>query len=396
MSGSRVTSSLNISEIEFALDNKDHELLDSRSSLGDCFGLRELDRLLNAGEGRLHKYIRVYKNGRELTVPSNFRYRNETQKNFVKMAYQDGGTVFVDELEERSAELGEVCRHLETRWGGEVSAKGFLTPAHQEGFPVHFDVTPSIVIQLDGSKTWSLYKKVIEHPTQLMNRSLARDELELLETITLKKGDVLCIAAGVPHEAACTNEHSFHVALSLDLWKPTQLIDYANKILTEKMGELRRPLYLSRKAELNELVKQALKRYCEELTDLDIDEVVGGFEKSFNANRYDAENLALTDLSLVPQINQDSLINRNSNKMVVSEAVNGALRLYPSGTMRPRKSLATTAAHITFPAVASQEIEHALNLTVPIPVKDLPGKLDVASKILITKELVKYGILAIV
>ena len=43
--------------------------------------------------------------------------------------------------------------------------------------------------------------------------------------------------------------------------------------------------------------------------------------------------------------------------------------------------------------MVEQEIDHVLNLTEPSPIKDISGVLDVASKVVLAKELVRNGVL---
>ena len=56
------------------------------------------------------------------------------------------------------------------------------------------------VLQLQGSKVWRLYKPIEVLPTECSG-DLVREDLELIEEVTLEQGDILYMPRGLVHEA---------------------------------------------------------------------------------------------------------------------------------------------------------------------------------------------------
>jgi ribosomal protein L16 Arg81 hydroxylase len=141
----------------------------------------------------------------------------------IEDAYRRGCTLLQTGLQLRWTPLARVCREIENEFfrrdaplAEAVSANSYLTPAHARGFDLHYDNHCAIVLQLHGSKDWTVFAPSEELPVKRCMRPLLRRELQ--DPLILKKlsaGDVLYIPRGFPHSAATNDEQSLHVTLAI-------------------------------------------------------------------------------------------------------------------------------------------------------------------------------------
>lgn len=141
----------------------------------------------------------------------------------VEDAYRRRCTLLQSGLQLRWAPLARICRDMENQFlarsvpfAEAVAANSYLTPAHAQGFDLHYDNHCAIVLQLHGSKEWSIFPPTDELPVARCTRPIQRQELQDPIMVTrLRAGDVLYIPRGFPHCAATAEETSLHVTLSL-------------------------------------------------------------------------------------------------------------------------------------------------------------------------------------
>ncbi|WP_321861736.1 JmjC domain-containing protein [Burkholderia cenocepacia] len=386
-----------ISALNFSQDilGRQHRVYRATSDLWKELSLLKTEEYLNQCEGSLHTFTRVLEDGVDLNIPTAARFTQETQKSFIDRAYARGATIKIEDYDTRVAVVAALCRELEFLLGGNVYAMSFLTPAGRRGFPIHFDVADALIIQLEGSKHWKIYEKIVESPTHALNyRMYKESEPTPIDEFVLNKGDVLYIPSGVPHSALCTSEHSLHLSVGLNVWKPLQLINFAVSHLSEQMVSLRVPLY--RNDERNAVkIYEAVQEFCRSLKDLDPNKLLDAFETSFNANRPDTGNCGLTNYSQAHLVAKDSEVRRNRLRFVKWNKVGDKIRLFPSSTIRPGKSLLPTSAFVEIPAVAESEICALLASDDPIKISEIPGLLDVPSKISLVQQLLRHGLIVL-
>jgi hypothetical protein len=100
--------------------------------------------------------------------------------------------------------------------GESVGANAYLTPSNAQGFDIHYDNHCAIVIQLHGTKNWSIFAPLHEMPLARCERPIPLEELgQSLLCTQLMTGDVLYIPRGFPHYALTEGDTSLHLTLSL-------------------------------------------------------------------------------------------------------------------------------------------------------------------------------------
>jgi hypothetical protein len=138
-------------------------------------------------------------------------------------AYSAGSTLLQSRLQQRWPPIANLCRNIENELlvqglllSESVSANAYLTPAHAQGFGIHYDNHCALVIQLHGRKRWEIFPPVEDLPVERCQQVILRVHLDApLMEVDLVPGDVLYIPRGFAHAASTGEESSLHLTLSL-------------------------------------------------------------------------------------------------------------------------------------------------------------------------------------
>lgn len=79
-------------------------------------------------------------------------------------AYRRGCTLLQSRLQDRHPQIAALCRDIENDLLGRdiplaerVGANAYLTPADSRGFDIHYDNHCALVLQLAGTKHWTVF-----------------------------------------------------------------------------------------------------------------------------------------------------------------------------------------------------------------------------------------------
>jgi ribosomal protein L16 Arg81 hydroxylase len=168
-------------------------------------------------------------------------------------AFNSGDTIRVSSVQDHWLDLSHLATRFGETLGVHININLYMTPANSQAFPVHFDTHDGFIMQMDGSKQWSIYEPYYELPVEKLHyvksatqtgasRGKPEEELRLIQQIEFKTGDVLYIPRGVPHKAVATSEPSLHLTVGVH---PLCWVDFLKAALevvsTEEVG-LRRSL----------------------------------------------------------------------------------------------------------------------------------------------------------
>ena len=104
-------------------------------------------------------------------------------------------------------------------------AKLFITPPNAQGIRTHFDDEENFILQIAGTKQWTLYPPLYENPIKSMRHLLGKEHLgEALETVRLKTGDLLYVPAGVIHDVKTRDDISIHLTIGFTAFRWFDLI----------------------------------------------------------------------------------------------------------------------------------------------------------------------------
>jgi len=111
--------------------------------------------------------------------------------------------------------LWNLMEKLETHFNSSVGANVYITPAESQGLAPHCDDVEIFVMQLEGKKTWKLYKPHVELSRDYTQDLLQDDIGEPIYECTLEPGDMLYFPRGTVHQAKTIGDsHSTHISMS--------------------------------------------------------------------------------------------------------------------------------------------------------------------------------------
>eukprot|EP00475_Leptophrys_vorax_P031505 TRINITY_DN47712_c0_g2_i1.p1 TRINITY_DN47712_c0_g2~~TRINITY_DN47712_c0_g2_i1.p1 ORF type:complete len:513 (-),score=115.24 TRINITY_DN47712_c0_g2_i1:739-2277(-) len=144
---------------------------------------------------------------------------------FARNAFSRGYSLVLNKLNCRWKILEKLSEQLMKQcFGFRTNINMYFTPANSHAFEPHFDWMESIVLQLQGSKKWTIHQYSpessvkIPFPSQKFkptNTSLGPVETEVL----MNPGDVLYFPRGFVHQAttAGLNDNSMHLTIGIEI-----------------------------------------------------------------------------------------------------------------------------------------------------------------------------------
>ncbi|MDH6129998.1 cupin domain-containing protein [Kitasatospora sp. GP82] len=197
----------------------------------DLFGWGALDTVLSAGARRRPDFRVIRDNAQ---IPDR-RYTRSTmmhpdvpdvRKTSDELAA--GASLVMQGLQEYSEPIARFTRRLAHDLSRPVHANAYVTPPKSQGFKAHFDPRDSFVLQVEGTKVWTLREPVLNQPLAHENWERLQERpgwdtarLEAIEPwreVTLEPGDCLWLPRGWVHSACSEGVSSLHLTLSLTAW----------------------------------------------------------------------------------------------------------------------------------------------------------------------------------
>jgi len=82
-----------------------------------------------------------------------------------------GYSVVLQRIKKHSHAIAQLCQSISRRLGQSISSNIYLTPAHAQGFNLHYDDHCVFVLQLCGKKRWCVYPRICQLPSLHARRS---------------------------------------------------------------------------------------------------------------------------------------------------------------------------------------------------------------------------------
>lgn len=129
--------------------------------------------------------------------------------------FDGGATIIFNQLHRRVPSLARLCASLGRCFSSRVQTNAYLTPPDAQGFAPHWDTHDVFVLQISGTKCWSIYDTKVQLP--LRGQRFARGTAPggLTEEFELVAGSVAYLPRGLMHSARSTGEPSLHITLGL-------------------------------------------------------------------------------------------------------------------------------------------------------------------------------------
>jgi hypothetical protein len=271
---------------------------------------------------------------------------------------------------------------MEKAFSAQFQTNIYFSPPNAQGFGTHFDSHDVFVLQVAGSKVWTLNDTLIELP--LHGQSFDKTKHvpgPPTREFTIHAGDMFYCPRGLFHAARSTDEVSLHITLGL-----------IGKTWADVMAE-------------------AVAAACLASPAFRANLPAGFANPGFNAGAATAKFRELVDTftrtaDLAPVLErfaQDFVTSRRPDLSGMLQARDAVVT--PETRVEPRphliyslhdepEAIALVFGSTTtrFPAFAREELERALEGPAFI-VRDLPGRLDAAGKVVLVRRLVAQGLL---
>jgi ribosomal protein L16 Arg81 hydroxylase len=288
--------------------------------------------------------------------------------------FAEGATVVLQGLHLTWGPLARYCRELEAFLGHPAQANAYYTPRRAQGLPVHHDTHDVFVLQVAGSKRWLVYDPAFQLPLkhQHYHSELGEPGAAVLDVV-LESGDALYLPRGWLHEAVTSDDDSLHLTIGVTV---TTWVDAFRAALVdcERELEFRRSVPAD-----GEGGADLLEQLAEQLEPA---EVAARARSRFVAARRPILDGHLDDLRGLPELGPSSRVERRPTVIAdLAEAPDG------------RVALTFEGKRVLFPAHAREEVEALIASAGPIPLDELPGRLDGAGRLALARRLVREGFL---
>jgi ribosomal protein L16 Arg81 hydroxylase len=195
-----------------------------RGYYGDLLTLADVDRCLLAAADSNSKSLQVVAPPESGRKNSEIIAAREISKDRLYDAYLSGDTIRMIGVEKYWPPLALLLASMQEVIAAKLGVNLFLTPARSQAFPLHFDTVDVFVIQLAGSKKWTIWEPTYEQPLaiQLGEEHAARhtehdeSKLTLREEIVLEAGDAFYMPRGFYHKAVAQDELSLHLTITIE------------------------------------------------------------------------------------------------------------------------------------------------------------------------------------
>ncbi len=364
------------------------------SSFEDLLSIVDLDRFISSSAPRLPTF-RLVRDGRPLDAARYTRTAKVGGQAVPGMGdpgrifeeFRAGATIVFQGLQRSCPPLTRFCRALELELSHGVQANAYVTPAGSRGLGVHYDTHDVFVLQLAGTKAWSIHEPVLVDPlpSQPWNGTEA-DAGPAIMSVELQAGDCLYVPRGFLHSARAQEQLSAHLTIGV---VTTTWHDVLRELVADvaEEPEFRRALppgYAEDPAGLSAGVDEAVARFRKWLDGVDVDAVAEAAARRFLAARSPLLAGQLRQLGMVEDLSDASTVRRRQGSVCHLTEVGHRLTVVLGGGRELDMPGALT------PVLARIRATGAFRLG------DLGDLLDGPSRLVLGRRLVVEGLLEIV
>ncbi|MFN9810486.1 MAG: cupin domain-containing protein [Deltaproteobacteria bacterium] len=300
--------------------------------------------------------------------------------------FADGGTIVFNQLHTVLPDLAELCRSLEREISCRFQTNIYLSPNKAQGFPAHYDSHDVFVLQFHGVKHWVIYNTPIELPFK--GQPFRRDETpkgEVTMEFDLRPGDMLYLPRGMMHDAQTREGETAHITLGAltTSWTELLLEVVAKVALTDV--DFRRALppgfaqTTHDRTEARAYMRSLLARLVERGA---LDQAMDHFADELVSTRRALLDGQLEQLLSLEDVTPEHTAGARPNLV------------YRYAQREGQVVVSCYGAEMRLPEHAAEPLLYALE-TPEFKIKDLPGDLDDAGKVVLVKRLVREGMVAI-
>ena len=374
----------------------------------DVLSLADVDRALT-GSGLRRPAFRLVRDG-EVLAPSSYTRSARTGASRIDDLidpgraldlFADGATIVLQGLQRWWPPAAGFCRQLESEVGHPMQANAYLTPAGAAGLAPHHDTHDVFVLQVAGTKHWTVRPPVVDTPLprHVSDHDAAAAQPVLFEAV-VEPGDVLYLPRGFVHSAAAQQGVSLHLTIGI---LATTVHDVLRR-LVDRAGDdvaFRRSLpigWADDPALAAAAVKAAVADLVEWLGTVDADEVATGLAEGFVANRTPLLDGQLLELTALDTLDDHTVVVRRAGTLTTVRPEpgadgapdDGAFAAEDAAGARVRVTLGDRS--VVLPAAVEPVLRRLLD-GEPHRVDELADLCDLPSRLVLVRRLVREGAL---
>ena len=280
-----------------------------------------------------------------------------------------------------------MCHSLSTECSARFQVNGYLTPNEAQGLGVHDDTHYVFVLQIAGSKHWSIYDSPVRLP--LATQPFVRDadaSPELVDEFDLNAGDLLYLPRGVVHKAVSPEETSLHLTIGIMpiSWADLLLAIVHSAIEKDPSYRESLPLGFAKRDQQQVQVQADLRRLLGKLTD----------EADYEAAVESARSAARLTMPMIVRGRLQDLeaLKNLSLKTFVS------VRNHVDWSIEPRGKEICLLFHgkeVSMPHRVEEALHFIRDAVGPFSAAQLPDSLNESGRMTLVKRLVREGLLTI-
>lgn len=348
----------------------------------DLLSLDEIDRVITT-LNRSPEEI-VLKNASRDVSEKDYTVDGSIDVAKLYQLFNEGSTITLAFLDDVLPQLAQFCKILEREFSCPLQANIYLTPPSAQGAKAHYDTHDVFVLQIAGTKKWTIYGTPVELPLPGQDFDSTIHELgaPTMEFV-LEPGDVAYVPRGAGHDARSTDTVSMHVTAGIlrYTWTDLLLEFIAGASLRDAAFRKSLPAGFARTGFNREQARKQLGELLQSAAESgDFDAALDHFAQDFFSRCRPLLRGQMRQMAQLERLTTESIVGvRDEAIFRIDGAVTG-----------DSVSVDCSGRRITFPA-AREAVEFALENS-RFRIRELPGDLDDAGKLVIVRRLVQEGL----
>lgn len=298
--------------------------------------------------------------------------------------FSEGWTIALNNMQDYLPSLGQLCAAAEAEFSAPFQTNLYLTPPDAQGFKPHWDTHDVFVLQIHGSKNWTLYDTQIELP--LVGQTFDEHKPEpgpVSAEFTLHAGDLLYCPRGLMHAAHASADTSLHITFGLmgTTWAELLVEAISKTALTEPSLRHNLPFGFARSEYNRQEAADAFARMAATFAEkADFPAIFEHMREKFVGTRRIRRPGFIEEIARLDQVSSASRVGVRPDLMWFLEGNEETV------------SLSCGPSTLTMPGFVRGAMEVAM-ASASFVVSDLPGPLDEDGKVTLVRRMIREGLL---
>lgn len=296
--------------------------------------------------------------------------------------FATGSTIIMNQLHRFVPGLGDLIRRVELEVSARMQTNIYLTPREAQGLRIHYDSHDVFVLQVHGTKHWKLYSTQVPLPFRGQSfGDFPAEPGEVAQEFELEPGDMLYMPRGLMHAASTTSDTSMHITMGVLHTTWVELMIEALARFATNDPELRKSLppgYARKDFDRAAAEKTFHQMFARAAAGADFEGALEVFVDDITTTRAPLLLGQLQQVMRLAEINPDTRAGARPNLLFRTSSDERGITISCAGR------------DIVLPPHAAETALAALGSEGYV-VKDLPGALDDAGKVVLVRRLVREG-----